>query len=177
MLFRSYLGGMYAIIESVSKIVASGGDYSKCYLTFQEYFERLGKDAYKWGKPFGAMLGAFEAQYQLGIAAIGGKDSMSGTFKDLNVPPTLVSFAVTTQKAEHIISTNFQSENSFIYLFELPRDAKNIPVWNEVKKQWALIHEGIFSKKIISAKHIKDGGIATCVAQMCFGNKIGAEIN
>lgn len=174
---NQYLGGIYAIIESVSKIVAAGGDYASCYLTFQEYFERLGNDAHKWGKPFATLMGAFEAQHQLGIAAIGGKDSMSGTFKELNVPPTFVSFAVTTQKAEHIISTDFQSSNSFIYLFELPVDEKHIPKWNELKTSWNKIQSHIQSKKIIAAKTIKDGGIACCVAQMCFGNKIGVEIN
>jgi len=171
-----YLGGIYSIIESISKIVAAGGDYQNCYLSFQEYFERLTKDAEKWGIPFAALLGAFEAQYQLGVASIGGKDSMSGTFKDINVPPTFVSFAVTTQKAEHIISTAFQSEKSFIYLFELPVDGKNIPLWVELKGKWKQIHNHIVTGKIISAKHIKDGGIASCVTQMCFGNKIGAEI-
>lgn len=174
---NQYLGGMYAIIESVSKMVAAGGDYASCYLTFQEYFERLGNDANKWGKPFATLMGAFEAQLQLGIAAIGGKDSMSGTFKELNVPPTFVSFAVTTQKAEHIISTAFQSANSFIYLFELPVDEKHIPKWKELKTSWSKIQSHIRSKNIIAAKSIKDGGIASCVAQMCFGNKMGVEIN
>ncbi len=172
-----YLGGMYSIIESICKIVAVGGEYNKCYLTFQEYFEKLGNDPKKWGKPFAVLLGAFEAQYQLGIAAIGGKDSMSGTFKDINVPPTFVSFAVTTANASVIISPEFKKTNSFIYLCKMPVASNNIPKWDALKLIWDSIHKHIQEKKIISVKHIKDGGIASAIAQMSFGNKIGVEVN
>lgn len=175
-LANTYLGGMYAVIESISKIVCAGGHYSKVYLTFQEYFEKLGQQAEKWGKPFSCLLGAFEAQYQIDVAAIGGKDSMSGTFKDLNVPPTFVSFAITTENANHIISPEFKSANHFIYLFQLPVKENKIPNWTALKTSWNRIYDGIQSGKIVAAKHIKDGGIATTIAQMSFGNQIGAEI-
>lgn len=171
-----FLGAVYAIIESVSKLVACGADYKNIFLSFQEYFERLGNDATKWGKPLAALLGALETQHQLGIAAIGGKDSMSGTFKDLNVPPTFVSFAVASEKAEQIISTEFKSANSIIYLFKVDKNKNHIPNWVALKNSWQIIHQLIKDKKIISAKHVKDGGVATTIAQMSFGNKIGAEI-
>ena len=171
-----YLGAIYAIIESVSKLVASGADYKNIFLSFQEYFERLGNDATKWGKPLATLLGALETQHQLSIAAIGGKDSMSGTFKNLNVPPTFVSFAVASEKEEHIISTEFKKTNSFIYLFKIKKDEKQIPDWEALKNYWQTIHQLIKDKKIISAKHVKEGGIATTIAQMSFGNKIGVEI-
>jgi len=174
---NQYLGGIYAIIESISKIVAAGGNYSSCYLSFQEYFEKLGKEASTWGKPFTALLGAFEAQYNLDIAAIGGKDSMSGSFKNIHVPPTFISFAITTQKADNIISTELKSNNSYIYLFELPINKKKIPEWQQLKEGWNTIYSLINAKIIISAKNVKDGGIAACIAQMSFGNKIGVTIN
>lgn len=172
-----YLGAMYAIIESVSKLVAAGVNYKNIFLSFQEYFERLGNDATKWGKPFAALLGALETQYQLGIAAIGGKDSMSGSFKNLHVPPTFVSFAVASEKNEQIISTELKSTQSFIYLFKIEKNEKQIPNWEQLKNSWLKIHQLIKERKIISAKQVKDGGIATTIAQMCFGNKIGCEIN
>ena len=173
---NTYLGGMYAVIESISKIVCAGGHYSKVYLSFQEYFEKLGQHPEKWGKPFACLLGAFEAQYQIDVAAIGGKDSMSGTFKELNVPPTFVSFAITTENANQIISPEFKSANHFIYLFQLPVKENKIPNWTALKTSWNRIYEGIQSGKIVAAKHVKDGGIATTIAQMSFGNQIGAEI-
>ncbi len=157
--------------------MASGADYKNIFLSFQEYFERLGNDATKWGKPLATLLGALETQHQLGIAAIGGKDSMSGTFKNLNVPPTFVSFAVASEKAEQIISTEFKKPNSFIYLFKVEQNEKQIPNWEALKNSWQNIHQLIKDKKIISAKHVKDGGMATTIAQMSFGNKIGVEIS
>lgn len=174
---NTYIGAMYSIIESISKLVAAGVDYSKCYLTFQEYFERLKDDANKWGKPLSCMLGAFETQLQLGIAAIGGKDSMSGSFNELNVPPTFVSFAIATEKGENIISSEFKNTNSNIYFYKLDADEKQIPNWDLLKQKWNRIHQLIVDKKIVSAKHIKDGGIAATIAQMSFGNKVGVEVN
>ena len=174
---NTYVGAMYSIIESVSKLVAAGVDYSKCYLTFQEYFERLKDDASKWGKPLSCLLGAFETQCQLGIAAIGGKDSMSGSFNELNVPPTFVSFAIATEQSENIISTEFKKANNSIYLYKVDADEKQIPDWDLLRQKWSRIHELIKDKKIVSAKHIKDGGIAASIAQMSFGNKIGVDIN
>jgi phosphoribosylformylglycinamidine synthase len=172
-----YIGAMYSIIESISKLVASGVDYSKCYLTFQEYFERLKDDATKWGKPLSCLLGAFETQCQLGIAAIGGKDSMSGSFNELNVPPTFVSFAIATEQSQNIISSEFKNAGSSIYLYKVDIDEKQIPNWNLLKQKWNRIHQLIKDKKIVSAKHIKDGGIAATIAQMSFGNKVGIDIN
>jgi len=171
-----FLGGMYAVIESVSKIVAAGGRFQDCYLTFQEYFEKLGNDPQKWGKPLSALLGAFEAQYQLEIAAIGGKDSMSGTFNDITVPPTLVSFAVTTGNANNIISPELKKTNSYIYLYKMTADHKYIPDWNKLKNDWNTIASHIHHKKIIAAKTVKQGGVAVALAKMSFGNKIGFEI-
>ncbi len=170
-----FLGGMYAVIESVSKIVAAGGRFQDCYLTFQEYFEKLGNDPQKWGKPLSALLGAFEAQYQLEIAAIGGKDSMSGTFNEINVPPTLVSFAVTTGNANNIISPELKKTNSYLYLYKMTADDKHLPNWNKLKAEWNTITELIQNKKIISAKYLKKGGVAVALAKMSFGNKIGFE--
>ncbi|MCX6207953.1 MAG: phosphoribosylformylglycinamidine synthase [Bacteroidetes bacterium] len=173
---NTYVGAMYAIIESISKLVAAGADYSKCYLTFQEYFERLKDDATKWGKPLSCLLGAFETQYQLGIAAIGGKDSMSGSFNELNVPTTFVSFAIATEKSENIISTEFKNIGSNIYLYKVDADEKQIPNWDLLKSKWNKIYQLIKDKKIVAAKHIKDGGVAATIAQMSFGNKIGIDI-
>ena len=172
-----YLGAVYAIIESVTKLVAAGANYKNIFLSFQEYFERLGNDATKWGKPLAILLGALETQHQIGIAAIGGKDSMSGTFKDLHVPPTFVSFAVASEKADQIISTEFKKSNSFIYLIKVEKNEKQIPNWDKLKNSWQIIHQLIKEKRIISAKHVKDGGIATTIAQMSFGNKIGVVIS
>ena len=174
---NTYVGAMYSIIESVSKLVAAGVNYKNSFLSFQEYFERLGNDATKWGKPLAALLGAFETQCQLGIAAIGGKDSMSGTFKDINVPPTFVSFAIATEHQKNIISTEFKTAGNYIYLFKIDVNEKQIPNWELLKESWAKIYELIKDKKIVAAKHIKDGGIATAISLMSFGNKIGVDIN
>ena len=145
--------------------------------SFQEYFERLKDDASKWGKPVSCLLGAFETQCQLGVAAIGGKDSMSGSFNEINVPPTFVSFAIATEQSENIISTEFKNAGNNIYLYRVDAYEKQIPDWNLLKQKWDRIHQLIIEKKIVTAKHIKDGGIAATVAQMSFGNKIGAEIS
>jgi phosphoribosylformylglycinamidine synthase len=173
---NTYVGAMYSIIESISKLVASGVDYSKCYLSFQEYFERLKDDAMKWGKPLSCLLGAYETQCQLGIAAIGGKDSMSGSFNELNVPPTFVSFAIATEQSENIISTEFKCIGSNIYLYKVDANEKEIPDWELLKNKWNAIHQLIKDKKIVAAKHVKDGGIVTAIAQMSYGNKFGIDI-
>jgi phosphoribosylformylglycinamidine synthase len=120
-------GALYAVIEAVSKIVAMGGDYQTIRLSLQEYFEKLGTDSSKWGKPFAALLGAYCAQMELGIPAIGGKDSMSGTFMDLNVPPTLVAFAVDTADVRHVISPEFKSTDSQVVYIPVTRDACDLP--------------------------------------------------
>lgn len=166
-------GAVYAVVESVAKIVAMGGDYSSIRLTFQEYFERLGQLPEKWGKPFTALLGALYAQQELGIAAIGGKDSMSGTFMDLHVPPTLVSFAVDVAKGSQVISPEFKQVGNPVVLIPLQRDAQEMPDFNAMKKNYSqvtrLIREGI----VLAAHSIRTGGIAAAVSKMAFGNGIG----
>ncbi len=166
-------GAMYAVIESVAKVVASGGDYKKIRLTFQEYFERLGKDPYKWGKPFSALLGALYAQREFGIPAIGGKDSMSGTFNELNVPPTLVSFAINVVDVNVVISPDFKKANSVVVLVSAKRGEDGIPNLSELKANYKLINKMIGSGKVLSAHTIKQGGLVEAISKMCFGNKIG----
>ena len=168
---------VYAVVESVAKIVAGGGDYDSVRLTFQEYFERLGEDSHRWGKPFSALLGAYLAQMELGTAAIGGKDSMSGTFKDLDVPPTLVSFAVDTVKMYNVISPEFKNAGNTIVKVNVSYDENDLPVFDELKKNFAKISELVKEGKIVSAATIGVGGIAAAVTKMAFGNDIGAVIN
>lgn len=168
---------VYAVVESVAKIVAGGGDYDSVRLTFQEYFERLGEDSHRWGKPFSALLGAYLAQIELGTAAIGGKDSMSGTFKDLDVPPTLVSFAVDPVKMYNVISPEFKNAGNTIVKVSVSYDENDLPVFDELKKNFAKISELVKEGKIVSAATIGVGGIAAAVTKMAFGNDIGAVIN
>ena len=168
---------VYAVVESVAKIVAGGGDYDSVRLTFQEYFERLGEDSHRWGKPFSALLGAYLAQMELGTAAIGGKDSMSGTFKDLDVPPTLVSFAVDPVKMYNVISPEFKNAGNTIVKVNVSYDENDLPVFDELKKNFTKISELVKEGKIVSAATIGVGGIAAAVTKMAFGNDIGAVIN
>lgn len=168
---------VYAVVESVAKIVAGGGDYDSVRLTFQEYFERLGEDSHRWGKPFSALLGAYLAQIELGTAAIGGKDSMSGTFKDLDVPPTLVSFAVDQVKMYNVISPEFKNAGNTIVKVSVSYDENDLPVFDELKKNFVKISELVKESKIVSAATIGVGGIAAAVTKMAFGNDIGAVIN
>ena len=168
---------VYAVVESVAKIVAGGGDCDSVRLTFQEYFERLGEDSHRWGKPFSALLGAYLAQMELGTAAIGGKDSMSGTFKDLDVPPTLVSFAVDPVKMYNVISPEFKNAGNTIVKVNVSYDENDLPVFDELKKNFAKISELVKEGKIVSAATIGVGGIAAAVTKMAFGNDIGAVIN
>ena len=168
---------VYAVVESVAKIVAGGGDYDSVRLTFQEYFERLGEDSHRWGKPFSALLGAYLAQMELGTAAIGGKDSMSGTFKDLDVPPTLVSFAVDPVKMYNVISPEFKNAGNTIVKVNVSYDENDLPVFDELKKNFAKISELVKEGMIVSTATIGVGGIAAVVTKMAFGNDIGAVIN
>ncbi|MGL4641988.1 MAG: phosphoribosylformylglycinamidine synthase [Cetobacterium sp.] len=174
--YSPYLGAQYAVIESLARIVAMGGSYKKARLSFQEYFERLGKDSTRWGKPFAALLGGIEAQLEFETPAIGGKDSMSGTFKDLDVPPTLISFAVTTENVKHIISPEFKKAGNEIYLIKSERLAGDVPNFVKIKQNFEMIESAIKAGKIESASTIKFGGIAEAVIKMSFGNKIGAKI-
>ena len=168
-----YHGAIDAVTSSLAKLTAMGADFSKAYLSFQEYFERLEKVPEKWGKPFAALLGAFKAQKNFGVAAIGGKDSMSGTFENLHVPPTLVSFAVAACNADKTISPEFKNCGDKIYLVECPRDEFDIPDFRELKKKFAKVHEYINAGKIISAASIGVGGIAEVISKMAIGNDIG----
>lgn len=168
-------GALYAVVESVAKIVASGGDYKNIRLTLQEYFEKLGKEPQKWGKPFSALLGAYYAQTKLMIPAIGGKDSMSGTFKDMHVPPTLVSFAVDVVNVDSVVSTEFKQAGSAVVLIPLYRDENDIPDFDQLDRNYSKIHALIKQGKILAAHSVRIGGIAEAISKMCFGNKMGFE--
>ncbi len=168
---------VYAVVESVAKIVATGGDYKSVRLTFQEYFEKLGDDASKWGKPFSALLGGLLAQMKLGTAAIGGKDSMSGTFRDLTVPPTLVSFAVDATKTDNIISPEFKKRGTAIVKLVTKYDENDLPDFDSLKANFEKVTKLIKSGNILSAATIGVGGVAATISKMSFGNFIGAEIN
>ena len=167
---------IYAVVESVSKIVATGGDYKNIKLTFQEYFEKLGNDKEKWGKPFSALIGALHAQLKLGIAAIGGKDSMSGTFKDMNVPPTLVSFALDVANVNNVISPEFKEVDNYIIKLTTDYDEYNLPIFEELTKNYEKLNNLIKDKKVLSASTIGFGGVASCISKMSLGNYIGANI-
>lgn len=168
---------VYAVVESVAKIVATGGNYKSVRLTFQEYFEKLGTDSKKWGKPFSALLGGLLAQMKLGTAAIGGKDSMSGTFQDMNVPPTLVSFAVDATKTDNIISPEFKKRGSAIVKLVTKYDENDLPDFDNLKYNFEKVTELIKNGDVISAATIGIGGEAAAISKMSFGNMIGAEIN
>ncbi len=166
-------GAMYSIVEASSKIVALGGGYKDIRLTLQEYFEKLGKDSTKWGKPFSALLGACYAQEKLGIAAIGGKDSMSGTFKDLNVPPTLVAFALAIADAEKVISREFKKDNSKVVLLPVKVLEDGSLDFDILKDNFDHVSKLIIRGDVLSSSAVAMGGIAAAVSEMCFGNMIG----
>ena len=168
-------GGVLAVLEAMSKIVAAGGDHHKIRFTFQEYFEKLGKDATRWGKPLSALLGAFWMQKEFGLASLGGKDSMSGTFKDMHVPPTIVSFAITTQDAFHIISPEFKQKGNYIYLVSNPL-YNGIPDIDLTEEILFFVHTNIMDKTIVSAFALQFGGIAEALAKMSFGNDLGFDV-
>lgn len=170
-------GAVYAVVEAVSKIVASGGTHKDIYLTFQEYFERLGKDEYKWGKPFSALLGAFLAQMKIGIAAIGGKDSMSGTFKDLTVPPTLVSFAVNVADVNNVLTPQFDKQNRQVVFVELPIDEFDLPDFNELDKLYTRVEQLVKDEYLFGINVVKGGGIAETITKSCLGNNFGIKFN
>ncbi|MDR2579273.1 MAG: phosphoribosylformylglycinamidine synthase [Chitinispirillales bacterium] len=168
-------GAVYAVTRSVAKIVAAGGDYRRIRLTFQEYFERLGDDRARWGKPFAALLGAYLAQANLRIPAIGGKDSMSGTFKDIDVPPTLVSFALAPVDVSKTVSPEFKEGGNVVALVSIPRDEFDMPDFDAVDKCYSAVYKGITDGQIISAHTVGRGGAAEAVAKMCFGNRLGFQ--
>ncbi|MBJ7257641.1 MAG: phosphoribosylformylglycinamidine synthase subunit PurQ, partial [Akkermansiaceae bacterium] len=170
-------GALYAVTESVCKAVAAGAQLSDIRLTLQEYFPKLGNDPTRWGLPFAALLGAYQAQHGLRLAAIGGKDSMSGSFNDLDVPPTLVSFALAPGKASLALSPEFKTSGSTLSFIEISRDANHLPNFNELRQVAASLHELNVERKILSLHHIGQAGIAAALAKMALGNHIGAETN
>lgn len=167
-------GAMYAVVESVCRAVALGANPDKIHLTLQEYFPKL-NNTETWGQPFSALLGAFVAMDSLGIAAIGGKDSMSGTFMDKTVPPTLVSFAVNVIKGEDAVSSEFKSVGNNVIFVPAPRDKNEVIDFNVLRKNARAIHKSILSKKVVSVSVVKEGGIAAAVSVMCLGNSLGFE--
>ncbi len=171
-----YHGAIIAVIDSVSKVVSSGASYNNIRFTFQEYFERLNMDSNKWGKPTAALLGAIYAQDKLGLPAIGGKDSMSGTFKELTVPPTLVSFAITTANSNDIISPEFKEIDNYIYLLELPYSKQYIPDLEIAKINYEFLNNLIKEKTVVSCYALGFGGLIEGIAKMSLGNEIGCEI-
>ena len=172
-----YHGAMMAVVESIAKIVAAGGTYHKCWLTFQEYFERTQNNPVRWGKPFAALLGAFRAQLEMGCAAIGGKDSMSGTFENIDVPPTLVSFAVCTADSRKVISPEFKAAGHTVIRIAPEYDSNGLPVFDSVKQCFDQIESMIDSGRACAVWSVAGGGIAEGIAKMCFGNHIGFEFS
>ena len=171
-----YHGAVYAVLESVARIVATGGDYSKIRFTFQEYFRRMTEDPHRWSQPFAALLGAYSAQLGFGLPSIGGKDSMSGTFNDIDVPPTLVSFAVDIASYKHIITPEFKKAGNKIVLMKLGRDEYDLPDYKEASDQYGKFFEDVKAGKIVSAYALDGNGIVPAVSKMAFGNKLGVKL-
>ena len=171
-----YHGAIYAVTESIAKIVAAGGDYSKIRFTFQEYFRRMTEDPHRWSQPFAALLGAYSAQLGYGLPSIGGKDSMSGTFEDIDVPPTLVSFAVDIAKEKDIISPELKKAGDKLVWLRIETDNYDIPVYGKVMEQYGKFTEDIHSGRIVAAYALDRHGIAAAVSKMAFGNGMGVKI-
>ena len=171
-----YHGAVYAVTESVARIVAAGGDFSKIRFTFQEYFRRMSEDPKRWSQPFAALLGAYDAQLGFGLPSIGGKDSMSGTFNDIDVPPTLVSFAVDVAKQKDVITPEFKVPGSKLVWIRMPKDAYDLPEYEKLMDLYSRVHEDIQNGRIISAYALDRHGIAAAVSKMAFGNKLGVKI-
>ena len=172
-----YHGAVCAVVESIAKVVAAGGTYEHCWLTFQEYFERTQGKPERWGKPFAALLGAYRAQLEIGCGAIGGKDSMSGTFEHIDVPPTLVSFAVSTAKAPDVISAEFKAAGHKIGYIAPKYDENGLPVFDSVKEVFRTVEKLIKDKKAVSVWSIAHGGVAEGIFKMSLGNQIGAKLD
>ena len=172
-----YHGAVCAVVESIAKVVAAGGTYEHCWLTFQEYFERTQGKPERWGKPFAALLGAYRAQLEMGCGAIGGKDSMSGTFEHIDVPPTLVSFAVSTAKAPDVISAEFKAAGHKIGYIAPKYDENGLPVFDSVKEVFRTVEKLIKDKKAVSVWSIAHGGVAEGIFKMSLGNQIGAKLD
>ena len=171
-----YHGAAYAVTESVAKIVATGGDYKKIRFTFQEYFRRMTEDPKRWSQPFSALLGAYAAQIGFGLPSIGGKDSMSGTFNDIDVPPTLVSFAVDVAKVKDVITPEFKKAGSKLVWLRAPKDSYDLPDYPALMEQYDKLHQDIQAGRVISAYALDRHGIVAAVSKMAFGNGMGVKI-
>lgn len=171
-----YHGAAYAVVEAVGKVVAAGARYDRMRFSYQEYFERMTHDPHSWGKPMAALLGALKMQAELGLPSIGGKDSMSGTFKDINVPPTLIAFGVTTVDAGRVISPEFKEAGNRIYLIRHTPRKNYMPDTDALKHNWALVSGEIESGNAVSGWAVGFGGVAEAVTKMAFGNRVGADI-
>ena len=171
-----YHGSVYAVLESLSRIVTAGGDFKKVRFTFQEYFRRMSEDPKRWSQPFAALLGAYDAQIGFGLPSIGGKDSMSGTFNEIDVPPTLVSFAVDVAKEQDVITPELKKAGNKLVLFNIEKNEYDLPVYEQVMALYDKIHELIGKKAIISAYALDGKGLAAAVSKMAFGNKLGVTI-
>ena len=171
-----YHGSVYAVLESLSRIVTAGGDYKKVRFTFQEYFRRMSEDPKRWSQPFAALLGAYNAQMGFGLPSIGGKDSMSGTFNEIDVPPTLVSFAVDVAKEKDVITPELKAAGNQLLLFNIEKDEYDLPVYAQVMKLYDAIHEMIQKGAIVSAYALDGKGLAAALAKMAFGNKLGVTV-
>ncbi|MDO5294598.1 MAG: phosphoribosylformylglycinamidine synthase [bacterium] len=171
-----YHGSVYAVLSSVAKIVAAGGDYSRIRFTFQEYFRRLGTDPKNWGEPMAALLGAYEAQIKLGLPSIGGKDSMSGTFNDINVPPTLCSFAVDIAKVQDIVTPELKAAGNKLVRFTVKRDQYGLPEFEQAKDLYEKVTALVNSKVLVATYALGFGGVIEAVSKMAFGNKLGVEL-
>ena len=175
-LWSPYHGAAYAVTESVAKIVATGGDYKKIRFTFQEYFRRMTEDPKRWSQPFSALLGAYAAQIGFGLPSIGGKDSMSGTFNDIDVPPTLVSFAVDVAKVKDVITPELKKAGSKLVWLRAPKDSYDLPDYPALMEQYDKLHQDIQAGRVISAYALDRHGIAAAVSKMAFGNGMGVKI-
>ena len=171
-----YHGAVYAVTESIAKIVAAGGDYQKIRFTFQEYFRRMTEDPKRWSQPFAALLGAYSAQIGYGLPSIGGKDSMSGTFQDIDVPPTLVSFAVDIAKTGDMITPELKTAGNKLVWLRIEKDSYSLPVYAQVMEQYGKFHEDIQNGNIVSAYALDRHGMAAAVSKMAFGNGMGVKI-
>lgn len=175
-MYSPYLGAAYSVVEALARVTAMGGNYATCRLTNQEYFERLHDNPEKWGKPMQALLGLIEAEMAFETPAIGGKDSMSGTFNDICVPPTLITFAVTTEKTENIISPEFKKAGNHIYYVKHDPKENKTPDYEQLKENFTKVRQLILDKTIVSAATVKFGGVAEALCKMSFGNKIGVDV-
>ena len=168
-------GAVYAVIDSLSKYVACGGDYKKAWFTFQEYFEKLRNEPSRWGKPLAALLGAYLVQEKLGLASIGGKDSMSGSYNELDVPPTLASFCIGVVDTNKVVSNEFKKAGSKVYMLKTKEAEEFMPDFDDLKENYELIHKLVQEGKALSIATIRQFGIADSITKMCIGNKIGFE--